>query len=95
MKAIKPIGDYILIRSDQTAGTVGAISLPDQSKQSSLSGIVVSVGDGHVTKGGFILRPSVQIGDRVHYETTTASEVSLDNERYTIIRAGDVLGIES
>ena len=91
-KAIKPLGDCVLVQRDEQERAVGSIALPDQAIYSRLSGKVVAVGDGIITRLGARIVPNIPIGQRVSFPHECSNEVRLDGKTYAIIHTNDIIG---
>jgi co-chaperonin GroES (HSP10) len=65
----------------------------DTAKEKPQEGIVVALGEGRKTTSGKLLPFEVGIGDRVMIEKYSGSEVTIDDEEYTIIKEDGVLAI--
>ena len=90
----RAIGDRILVKvEDQASATKGGILIPDNAKEKSTIGIVVSVGEGTRTKEGKIVPLSVKEKDRVIFEKHRGTELKLDGEDYLVLVESHVLGI--
>ena len=91
---LRPLGDRILIKRLEARDVVkGGIIIPDSAKEKPQEGIVVALGEGRKTKSGKLLPFEVKIGERVLIEKYTGSEVTIDDEEYTIIKEDGVLAI--
>jgi chaperonin GroES len=71
--------------------TPGGIVLPDSSKEKSLQGRVLSVGDGRLLPDGTRARHQVTEGDRVVFEKYAGAEALIDGEELLIINERDIL----
>ena len=91
---IRPLHDRILIRraAEQSVGS-GRIVIPDTAKEEPQEGEVVAVGNGKMTEGGARVALDVQAGDRVLFGKFTGSEVTIEDEKYVIMREEDVFAI--
>ena len=91
---LRPLGDRILVKWLETQDSVkGGIIIPDSAKEKPQQGIVVALGEGRRLKSGKVLPFEVKVGDRVMIEKYTGSEVTLDDEEYTIIKEDGVLAV--
>jgi len=93
-KKIRPLSDHVLVKRLEPEDTVkGGIIIPDSAKEKPQEGIVVALGDGRKTKSGKTIPFEVKVGDRVIIEKYTGSDVTIDDEEYTIIKEEGVLAI--
>jgi chaperonin GroES len=91
---VRPLGDRILIKRLEAEDVVkGGIIIPDSAKEKPQEGIVVAVGEGRKTSSGKTIPFEVKVGDRVMIEKYTGSEITFDNDEYTIIKEEGVLAI--
>ncbi len=92
--SIKPLADRILIKAFEEDEVVkGGIIIPDTAKEKPQKGEVVEVGPGRLTDKGERLPMEVGKGDRVLYGKYSGSEVSIDEEKYIILRESDILAV--
>ena len=93
-KKIRPLSDHVLVKRLEPEDTVkGGIIIPDSAKEKPQEGIVVALGDGRKTKSGKTIPFEVKVGDRVIIEKYTGSDVTIDDEEYTIIKEDGVLAV--
>lgn len=86
---IKPLADRVLIAPTAAEEvTMAGIIIPDTAKEKPLQGRVIAVGKGTKDEE-MILKP----GDNVLYGKYAGNEVTLDGEKYIIMRQADVLAI--
>jgi chaperonin GroES len=91
---VRPLGDRILVKRLEAQDVVkGGIIIPDSAKEKPQEGIVVAVGEGRKTSSGKTIPFEVKVGDRVMIEKYTGSEITFDNDEYTIIKEEGVLAI--
>ena len=86
-KTFRPIGDQILICSDEQEDRVGSIIIPDVAKTRTYMGLVIKVGDGEVLKDGTFKPCPVKEGDRVLFSKYAGTELDFDEEgRYILVK---------
>jgi chaperonin GroES len=91
---LRPLGDRVLVKRVEGKDRVkGGIIIPDSAKEKPQEGIVVALGEGRKLKSGKVLPFEVAVGDRVVIEKYTGSDVTLDDEDYTIIKQDGVLAV--
>jgi chaperonin GroES len=92
--SIKPLADRILIKAfEEEEAIQGGIIIPDTAKEKPQKGEVISVGPGRLTDKGERLPMEVKKGDKVLYGKYSGSEVTIDSEKYIILRESDVLAV--
>ncbi len=92
---IKPLFSNILIRPvEAETKTSGGIIIPDsaQEKQSTI-GVVMAIGEGHVSLKGDKEKIVVKVGDKVMYKKWGGNEVKVEGEEWTIVEQKDILAI--
>lgn len=91
---IKPVGDRILVQSVEGKEQVrGGVIIPDRAKEKSQEAKIVALGTGTTAKDGTTPAFEVQVGDTVLLGRSAGSEVTLDSEKYTLVREDDILAI--
>lgn len=90
--AFTPIEDRVLVRPTK-AETMSAsgILLPDSAQEAPLSGDVVAIGAGRLSKDGKRLELPVAIGDVVVYGKYSGNEIEFEGQDYKILRADEIL----
>lgn len=93
---IKPLFSNVLIKPlDAEEKTASGIILPDSAKEKPQVGIVMAVGEGHITPKGDKEKIVVKVGDHVMYKKWGGNEVKVENEEWTIVEQKDILAIVS
>ena len=91
---LQPLGERIVVRREESQDTTaGGILLPESAKDKPSRGIVVSVGDGRMTKDGNRIALSVTPGDQVLFTTYGPEELEFGDETLLLMREDDVLAI--
>ncbi len=88
-----PLGDKVVLRkliAEET--TKSGIVLPGQDKEKPAQGEVVAVGPGGVIDGKEVVM-QVKAGDKVVYSRYAGTEVELDEEKFLIVKQGEILAI--
>ncbi len=94
---IKPLFSNVLIKPmEAETKTSGGIIIPDsaQDKQSTI-GIVMAIGEGHVSPKGDREKMVVKVGDRVMYKKWGGNEVKVEGQEWTLVEQKDILAILS
>jgi chaperonin GroES len=93
---IKPIGDRILVQYAADKEQVrGGVIIPDSAKEKPQEAKVIALGTGSRSKDGAAVAFEVKVGDTVLLGKYAGSEVKLDDQKYTLVREDDILGVIS
>jgi chaperonin GroES len=93
-RKIRPVGDRILVQHvEEREQARGGIIIPDTAKEKPQEAKVVALGTGAKAKDGAVIAFEVKVGDTVLIGKFSGSEVKLDNEKYTLVREDDILGV--
>jgi chaperonin GroES len=89
-----PLGDRVVLKQlEAETTTKSGIVLPGQEKEKPQQAEVIAVGPGGMVDGKEV-KMEVKVGDKVIYSKYTGSEVKLENnEKYVIVKQGDILAI--
>ena len=91
---IRPLGDRVVIEAlEAESKTKGGIIIPDTAKEKPQEGKIVAAGKGKLDEDGKLIKMEVKVGDTVLYGKYSGTEITIDNEQYTILREEDVLAI--
>ena len=91
---IKPVGNRILVQHVEEKEQVrGGIVIPDSAKEKPQEARVIALGSGAKTKDGAVVAFEVKVGDTVLIARFAGSEVKLDENKYTLVREDDILGV--
>ncbi len=91
---VTPLFSNVLIKPlEAESRTASGIILPDSVKEKPQVGLVMSVGEGHVSPKGDKEKMVVKVGDRVMYKKWGGNEVKVGNEEWTIVEQKDILAI--
>jgi chaperonin GroES len=81
---IKPLGNRVLIkRKKAEEKTKGGIYIPDSAKEKTTEGKVIAIGEGDAIK--------LKVGDKVMFESYGGTDITIDNESYTIMDMKDII----
>jgi chaperonin GroES len=93
MKKLQPLHDRVLVkRINIEEQTKGGIFIPESAKEKPLEGEVIAAGPGRIIDNKRIPL-DVIVGDRVLFAKYSETEVTLDNEKYLLLKEDDILGI--
>lgn len=91
---IAPLFSNVLIKPvDAESKTASGIIIPDTVKEKPQVGLVMAVGEGHVSPKGDKEKMVVKVGDKVMYKKWGGNEVKVGNEEWTIVEQKDILAI--
>jgi len=91
---LEPLGDRILVEREQSEETTpGGIVLPDNARDKSKRGKVLTVGPGKLNKDGRRMPPTVKPGDRVLFGGYSGEEIKVDGQEVLLIREDDILAV--
>ncbi len=92
----KPMGDRVLVLPIEEKETKkGGIIIPDTAKEKPQEGKVVALGSGKKDDDGKAIPFEVKKGDKVLFSKYGGTEVTIDDEKYLIMREDDILGVTS
>ncbi len=93
--SIKPLSDRILVKAfEEDEVMKGGIIIPDTAKEKPQKGEVVETGPGRLNDStGDRLPLEVSKGDQVLYGKYSGSEVTIEDEKYIILRESDILAV--
>jgi len=90
--SLRPLGDRLLVqRIEQEETLKGGVILPDSAKKKQEVAVVVAIGSGKITDDGKTLPMPVKVGDKVLMDKYSGQEVTVDDEEYVVLRAGDII----
>jgi chaperonin GroES len=91
---IRPVGDRILVQHvEDTEQIRGGVIIPDSAKEKPQEAKVIALGSGRKTKDGAVIAFEVKVGDTVLLGKFSGSEVKLSDQKYTLVREDEILGI--
>lgn len=91
---LQPLGDRVLVRRLAAEEKLkGGILLPDTAKKKQEQAEVVAIGTGKKDKQGNLIPMPVKVGDIILMEKYSGQEVTLNDEEFVIVRAGDIIAI--
>lgn len=91
---IKPLFSNVLIKPlEAEERTASGIILPDTVKEKPTVGLIMAIGEGHITPKGDKEKMVVKVGDKVMYKKWGGNEVKVGNEEWTIVEQKDILAI--
>lgn len=88
-----PLGDRVVLKqleAEQT--TKSGIVLPGQEKEKPQQAEVIAVGPGGLVDGKEV-KMQVKPGQKVIFSKYTGNEVKIDEEKFIIVKQGDILAV--
>lgn len=94
---IRPLHDRVLVkRKEGQDKTPGGLHIPDVAKEKSSEAEVLAVGPGLFQSNGERRPVEVKPGDVVFLSSRySGSELTVDGQKYTMLREEDVIGVKS
>lgn len=92
-KKIKPLGNRIVVKRQETKTTKGGIILPEAAQEKPRQGTVVAVGPGKVDEKGKNHALDVKVGDDILFSSYSGTEYKSDEIDYLILNEEDVLAV--
>lgn len=83
----------IKIEEEESNQMYGSILVPDMGKEKSKIGLVIAIGPGFYTMNGTLIKPTVNVDDKVVLPKFGSSIINLYGEEYEIIKENDLLMI--
>ena len=91
---LKPLGNRVLIEPLEEKETVkGGIIIPDTAREKPNQGRVVALGTGRKDEKGNKVAFDVKPGDRVLLNKYGGTEIELDEKKFRILEADDILAV--
>ena len=86
---IKPLEDRVLIEPKEAeTKTASGLYIPDTAKEKPQQGTVLACGPGKTDEP-----MEVKVGDTVLYGKYAGTEVTVEDQKYLIVRQSDILAI--
>jgi chaperonin GroES len=91
---IQPLGDRVLVKAIEDKEQVkGGIIIPDSAKEKPQEAEVVALGTGKKDEDGKRIPFEVKVGDMVLVSKYGGTEVKIGDEKYSLLREDDILGV--
>jgi chaperonin GroES len=92
---IQPVGDRILVqyRDDKTEQVQGGVIIPESAREKPQEATVLALGSGHKHKHGKVTPFEVKVGDVVLVGRYSGADVKLGDQKFTLVREDDILGV--
>ena|SRR5438105_11189240 len=94
MTKIRPLSDRLLVKRIEEQETLkSGIIIPDSAQEKPQEAVVIAVGPGKRLEDGKLVPVDVQVGDRILFGKYSSSDITVDGEKYLIMREDEVLGV--
>src|SRR3982751_5011037 len=91
---LKPLADRVTAKQTEAEEKPkSAIYLPDSAKEKPTKGKVIAAGPGKLDDKGKPMELGVRAGDIVYYGKYAGTDVTVDGEKFVILRESEILGI--
>ena len=91
---VTPLHDRVLVRRIEEKESVkGGIIIPDSAKEKPQEAEVIALGTGKRDEEGKRIAFEVKVGDRVLVSKYGGTEVKIGDEKYSLLREDDILGV--
>jgi chaperonin GroES len=91
---IRPLHDRIIVqRLEEGEQHIGGIIIPDTAKEKPQQGKVIAAGNGKVNDDGKRVPLDVKAGDRILFGKYAGQEITLEGEKYLIMKEDEVLAV--
>lgn len=92
---IRPLADRLVVKELPREQKVGSLFIPETAsdQQPVRRAEVVAVGPGRVTESGKLIEPRIKTGERVLFGKYSGTEMSIDGEKFVVMKFDDVLGV--
>jgi len=88
---ITPLHDRVLVRRlEEKERAKGGLIIPDTAKEKPQEGEVMAVGAGKIEEGKRIPL-DIKTGDRILFGKYTGNEITIDDQKYLILREDEIL----
>ena len=91
---IRPLHDRVVVRRlEEERTSAGGIVIPDSAAETSMTGEILSTGNGKVQENGERQSLDVKAGDKVRFGKYSGTEVKVDGEEVLVMREDDIMGV--
>ncbi len=92
---LKPLSDKVVVKLlEAQEKTSGGIFLPESGREESHLAEVIAVGEGRFTESGQLLKPGVNVGQKVVIKGKWAGDnVTVEGVEYKIVTESDILAV--
>jgi chaperonin GroES len=91
---LRPLSDRVIVKQQEAEEkTKSGILLPDTAKEKPTKGKVIAVGPGKLDDNGKPMELGVRVNDTVYYGKYSGADVTVDGEKFVILRESEILGV--
>jgi len=91
---LTPLGDRVIVKLlEQEETSKGGIIVPDTAKERPQEGEVIAIGKGRRAKDGSRIEMEVKKGDRVLFGKYAGNEISIDSEKYMVMKEEEIWAV--
>lgn len=92
---IKPLNDKVVVKviKEQEKTTSSGLVLAGMQEEKPSEAIVVAVGPGLELDNGVLMKPDLNVGDKVAFAKYQGTEVQFDGEDYLILAYRDIVAV--
>ena len=91
---LTPLEDKIIVKqAEAQTQTASGLYIPDNAKEKPQQGEVLAVGPGRRDDKGERIPMDVKVGDKVLYSKYGGTEVTLNGDKYMLLREDDIVAI--
>jgi chaperonin GroES len=91
---IQPLGDRVLVKAIEDKEQIkGGIIIPDSAKEKPQEAEVIALGTGKKDDNGKAIPFEVKVGDKVLVSKYGGTEVKIGDDKYSLLREDDILGV--
>lgn len=91
---LRPLADRVIVKQTEAEEkTKSGILLPDSAKEKPTKGKVIAAGPGQLDDNGKAMELGVRVGDTVFYGKYSGTEITVDGEKFVILRESELLGV--
>ncbi len=91
---LRPLHDRIIVqRLEEGEQQIGGIIIPDTAKEKPQQGKVVAAGTGKLKDNGKRVPLDVRPGDLILFGKYAGQEITLEGEKYLIVKEDEVLAV--
>lgn len=89
---IKPVRNFVAVVKEETPNkTSSGIYMPDIVESNIITGKVVAVGSGHLSKDGVIVPLEVHNGDKIIFDKSSSAEIKVNGVTVLMIREDSII----
>jgi len=89
---IRPLRDYVVLETEPEEKIVGSLVIKTKDNDNGTA-TVVAVGPGYRDENGNLVKPDVNVGDKVFFKKYSTNEYKKEDKHYLLIKSEDIIGI--